>query len=333
MVNIRTLAKAAGVSASTVSRALNGTVPVNEEKRKRIFDAANEFGYRTSKIVPADCDIGIIIPRFSGNDLPNHPTLYNIITAFVDELNNQGVRNSMVIIGNEDLANIRPLFEKTYSGYLILGTSQEQEDVLLLFMEAENIPCVLINRWLSDKRINYVNIDDVHASEIATEHLIAQSYKKIAFVSGDSNFRNSQLRLLGFENAMKKADFEIPKDYIVHDQYTVNSGYEAASKLLVLKEKPEAAFFTSDILAIGFQRALKERGFELPRDFGMVGYGDIQLASYVSPKLTTIRMPTEEMGRQAALSLLNLIRNPLVTSAQILLKASLVIRESVSLVQ
>jgi DNA-binding LacI/PurR family transcriptional regulator len=234
----------------------------------------------------------------------------------------------MLIIDEPQIKNIESLFTEKMNGYLILGTSQEQEDILLSFLDSLRSPYVLLNRWINEKHVNYVNIDDTRASMTATEHLLSLKHRKIAFVGGDENFRNSKLRLLGFTRACEQAGLNPPGKYIIQDKYTETSGYEAADKLLSLKDPPSAAFFTSDVLAIGFQRALRERNMNLPEDFAMVSYGDIQLARYVSPQLTTIRMPSEEMGRQSAAVLLNLIHNPQVASVQILMKASLIIRES-----
>jgi DNA-binding LacI/PurR family transcriptional regulator len=328
MANIREVARVAEVSPSTVSRVFRGTVPVNGETRERVIKAASQLQYKQPELVKGDYHFGIIVPQISAHDLPNHPTLYSITTQFVAELDKRQIRNSMVVIGDQHLANIESLFMKKMNGYLIMGTNQEQEDVLLPFLDAQGSPYVLLNRWLNDKHVNYVNIDDVQASVTATNHLISLKHKKIAFVGGDENFRNSQLRLKGFRQACREAGIIPPEEYIIQGRYNEASGYEAAEKLLSLKCPPDAGFFTSDILAIGFQRALQERGIPMPEKFAIVGYGDIPLARYVSPKLTTIRMPTEEMGRQSALTLLNLIQNPLIASVQILMKASLMIRES-----
>lgn len=297
--------------------------------RQRVITAAAQLRYKAPEpAIQEECQFGIIVPRFSADDLPHHPTLYSCITGFVTELDKRKIRNSMLVIDDPQIRNIESLFTEKSEGYFILRTNQEQEDTLLPFLDSLRCPYVLLNRWINEKHVNYVNIDDIRASMTATEHLLSVKHNKIAFVGRDENFRNSKLRLLGFIRACEHAGIDVPREYIIQDKYTETSGYEAAGKLLSLSVPPSAAFFTSDVLAIGFQRALHERNMKLPEDFAMVSYGDIQLARYVTPQLTTIRMPAEEMGQQAAAALLNLIRNPSVASVQILMKASLVIRES-----
>jgi DNA-binding LacI/PurR family transcriptional regulator len=329
MANIREVAQAADVSPSTVSRVLRGTVPVSEEVRQRVIKAAARLHYKQPESPRSgDYHIGIIVPRSSAEDLPGHATLYGVITWFVAELDKRKVHNSMVVIDDTQLKNIETFFTKKLNGYLVAGTSQEQEDVLMPFLNTLQCPWVIVNRRLDDPQVNSVVIDDIQASITATRHLISLKHRRIAFVGGDENFRNSKLRLAGFKTACKEAGIFPPPEYIIQGKYTAISGYEAAAKLFALKSPPTAAFFTSDVLAIGCQQALQERNIAMPGAFAMVGFGDIPLSSYVSPKLTTIRMPTEEMGQQSALILLNLIQNPLVAFMQITVNSPLIIRES-----
>jgi LacI family transcriptional regulator len=329
MPNIREVAKAAEVSPSTVSRVLRGTVPVNDETRQRVIRAVERLKYRENELVQRACHVGIVVPHFSADDLPNHPTIYDIITQFISEMDKRQVRNSMIVIDDINSSNIENFFREKLNGYFIIGTNQEQEDALLPFFEQRGNPSMLLNRWVQDRQVNYVNIDDTKASTMATEHLIALGHRKIAFVGGDQNFRNTQLRFLGFKKACAAAGIDVPPHYIFQKNYSELSGYEAAVNIMSVKEKkPTAVFCCSDTLAIGFQRFLKEIGIKLPEEFAMIGYGDTPLSRYVSPQLTSVQMPTEEMGRQSAWALLNLIQNPLVTSTHILMKAELVIRES-----
>jgi DNA-binding LacI/PurR family transcriptional regulator len=329
MANIREVAKIASVSPSTVSRVFRGTVPVSEDARQRVIRAAAQLQYKSPEpAIQEGFQFGIIVPRFSADNLPHHPTIYSIITQFVAELDKLRIRNSMIVIDDINTANIESFFREKFNGYFIIGTNQEQEDVLLTFLEERSCPSLLLNRWVSGRHVNYVNIDDAKASTAMTEHLISLGHKNIAFIGGDENFRNTQLRLSGFLTACGNADIEVPLEYIIQKKYTEQSGYEAASRIMTLKKTPTAAFCCSDTLAIGFQQYLKEKGMKLPDEFAITGYGDTPMARYVNPMLTTIRMPAEEMGQQAVTALLNLIQNPLVTSVQIMMKAELVIRES-----
>jgi len=328
MANIREVAKEANVSPSTVSRVLRGNVPVSEATRERIQQAIHKLQYNQQKQSVNGFQVGIILPSISASDIPNHPTLYSIITRFIEEMNKQSVQNTILVLEDANPSSIDKLLHTKMDGYLVLGTSQEQEDALISRLILQGIPYVVVNRWMNEKNINHVNIDDIAASISATNHLISLKHKKIAFVGGNENFRNTRLRLKGFRTACESAGIVVPDTYIFQGKYIEASGYEAAEIFLGLENPPTAAFFSSDILAIGFLRALRERGIAAPQDFSLVGFGDINIAQYTSPPLTTISIPVDEMGYQAAHALINLINCPKVSLIQILLKASLVIRGS-----
>jgi DNA-binding LacI/PurR family transcriptional regulator len=328
MANIREVAKEANVSPSTVSRVLRGNVPVSKATRERIQQAVDKLRYNQQKQDVNGLQIGIILSSISASDIPNHPTLYSIITRFIEEMNKKSIQNTILVLEDANPSNIEKLLHSRMDGYLVLGMSQEQEDALIYRLILQSIPYVVVNRWMNEKNINHVNIDDVAASISATNHLISLKHRKIAFVGGDENFRNTRLRLKGFRTSCENAGIVIPDTYIFQGKYTEASGYEAAKLLLGLEDPPTAAFFSSDILAIGFLRALREKGIATPQDFSLIGFGDINIAQYSSPPLTTISIPVDEMGYQAAQVIINLINHPKVSVIQILLKASLVIRDS-----
>ena len=328
---VRDVAKKAGVSPSTVSRVLSGAVPVREELRARVMGAVAElhYQYRPLGASPSGAaSIGIIVPKSSGSDFLAHPTIYSIFSAFVDELSNRGIGNSVLLVDKEHLSHIETLFGPRHDGYLIIGTNEEEEDRLMPYLLENGIPHMIVNRWMNEKYMNYINVDDVTASYGATQHLISLGHRDIAFIGGNRNFRNTSLRLIGYKNAMAEAGLPVPPAYIHYGLYTEAFGYEVADAVLSLPARPTAAFFCSDMIAIGFQKRCRERGIPLPSGLAMVGYGNTPLASYVRPPLTTVEMPAEVMGRQAAHALLNLVENPAVARVQILLKAPLIIRES-----
>lgn len=330
MSNIREVAKIAGVSPSTVSRVLNGTSYVNKVTKERVLNAVNNMGYllNNNKQKNNRLNFGIIVPKTAATNLPAHPTIYSIISGFIEVLLKKDASNSMLVMDEDHKSNISKLFPVLHDGYIIIGTSEEEEDKLLAFLISKDIPAIVVNRWVNEKKASYVNIDDVDAAFNATNRLIDLGHKRIAFVGGNENFRNSKLRLRGYTMAMEQHGLEILPGYVIHGQYTEEYGYNMGPSLLSISPRPTAAFFASDMIAIGLQRSIKEMGLTLPQDMAMVGFSDVNLASYVQPSLTTIRMPAEEMGAQAALALINLIENPNVKRMQIVMDSALIIRES-----
>ncbi len=330
-VSIRDVAQKAGVSPSTVSRVLSGSTPVKEELVSRVIDAVESLQYRykpVSNVKKNAVSIGIIVPKSSGMDFLAHPTIYDIFTAFVEVLNKRSIRNSTVLVDKEHLQHIERIFATRHDGYLIVGTNEEEEDKLLPYLLNNAIPHIVVNRWMNEKYMNYVNVDDVSASFTATNHLIRLGHRSIAFIGGNQNFRNTSLRLIGYRNAMEEANLTVDPNLVRYGTYSESFGYDVADSILSLPSPPTAAFFCSDMIAIGFQKRCLELSVPLPSGMAMVGYGNTHLACYVRPQLTTINMPTPIMGQQAALALLNLIENPAVTRMQILLNAPLIVRQS-----
>ncbi|MGI6691811.1 MAG: LacI family DNA-binding transcriptional regulator [Christensenellales bacterium] len=336
---VRDVARKAGVSASTVSRVLSGVSPVRDETRARVLEAVSALRYKyrpvrsnkdAANISPwvEKESIGILLPRSSGNDFPGHPTIYSIITAFVDELRNAGIGNSILLIDPDHLDHVETLFTPRYNGYLMIGTSAGEEDKLIPYMISHGIHHVIVNRWMNEKYMNYVNIDDVTASEEAVSYLVSLGHQRIVFIGGDCKLRNTSLRLIGYRKAMDDAGLTVPDEWIMTGEYSEEYGYKVADKLLALSPVPTAAFFCSDMIAIGFQRRCQELGVRLPEQLSMIGYGNVSLSSYMRPALTTVEIPVEAMGRQSALALLNLIRTPSVARVQILLRAPLLLRQS-----
>ncbi len=326
MKNIRDVAKIAGVSPSTVSRVLNKNANVNIETRDHVLAVIDQLGYSPKQKMQeiATRRIGIIVPKFTASDFEQHPTIYSIITHFIESLSHMQFENSLVVL-DENIENIS--FQQ-YDGLLITGTGHQEEDELISILQAKNIPFVIINRLISNRNVSSVNIDDEHAAYTATKHLIELGHEKIALINGNEHFRNSKLRLKGYKQALDSYNIKVNPDYIRHGLYDEHSGYSLCKELIALQDKPTAMTLSSDTIALGAQRALKEANLNLPQDMSMVGFGDIALSSHVHPSLTTIQIPTKDMGEEAARILAHLIDKRNIRCIQTLVDTRLIIRES-----
>lgn len=329
--NIRDVAKLADVSPSTVSRVINNSAPVSEVVRKKVMDAVKQLNYGTNPSQMnnnGDYKVGIVLPRRLMTNYSEHPTLYDAFTSFTDSAGKLGITTIPIVIEKIDFSSFGNLFSPLLDGYFILGIDQDSENIISDNLKHLKIPFVVANRWFSDHQISTVNIDDYEASFSAVSFLIDLGYKRIAFVGGEKSYRNSILRFNGFMDATDKAHINVPSDYIVFGEYSDINGYNAARTLLSLKDPPDAAFFCSDNMVIGAQKYCFEKGISLPQQFGMFGYGDIALSKYVYPHISTIAIPSSEIGIQASKLLFYLINNPSVMAVNITLKANMVIRES-----
>jgi len=331
MTNIRTLAKIAGVSASSVSRVLTGHANVRPETRERIVKAINDTNYQTPQSQEHErlC-VGIVMPKLSANNIGGHPAFYAATTTFIEEMSKEKITNEIIVFDDHQLASPETLFSPLKNGYFILGTSEPQEDAILAFMKRRQIPYIILNRWVNDNFTNYVNIDDSLAAYNATLYLLSNGHRKIAFVGGNENFRNSKLRIKGYTKALQDNDISVRQEFVFQGLYTERFGYQFAESFMCLAEKPTAVLFSSDMIAIGFMNHIREYGLSIPKDLSIIGWGDFPSSSYVLPPLTTVHIPNAELGLQAAKMLVNLITTKDLTLLQAVMNASLTVRDSVA---
>ena len=291
---IREIAKAAGVSPSTVFRVLNSGASVSPNTRAKVI-AAQQILQNKKAITPAKES-----SRFSVG----------------------------TIIFDEKTMSPQSLIASPKDGYLIIGTSEEQERTLVPLLSEAGLPSLLINRQAKDLHTSSVNVDDTAATMDATEHLISLGHQNIAFIGGNKNFQNTKHRLLGYQIAMERHNLPLENDHILFGEFSEFSGYQQGKTILNMLHRPTAAICASDPLAIGCMRALTEGGLRLPDDFAVIGFGNIEASKYVTPSLSTVSQPSQEMGTIAAATLIQMLENPIILSQKVRLKTNLVLRDS-----
>lgn len=329
-VTMREIAKAAGVSLTTVFRVLNSDVPVSPNTRTKVI-AAQQLLQNRSKLSSAEgsghFSVGVIIPAHSAEDLGAHPSIFTILTSFLEELSSRSIANTTIVYDEHSMTPQR-LLNSPADGYLTIGTSEEQESTIVPMLSDAGIPCVLINRNADFPRVGSVHLDDADATADATEYLISLGHRDIAFIGGNKNFQNTRRRLMGYQMALEKHGLIFDSSKVLFGEYNELSGYRKGMELLAMSERPSAGIFASDPLAIGCMRALSDNGLHLPEDFAVIGFGDIEASQYVSPSLSTVAQPSREIGIVAADMLIQMMERPLICSQQLRIKTELVIRES-----
>lgn len=327
---MRQIAKVAGVSLSTVFRVLNSDVPVSPTTRAKVIAAQQILQNKkahTSIDGTVQYSVGIIMPTYSAEDLSAHPSMFTIITSFVEELSMRSIANTTIVY-DENFMTPQDFLVHPKDGYLIIGTSEDQEKSIVPVLSEAGIPCVLINRHANTSHVASVYIDDMAATADATEHLISLGHRNIAFIGGNRNFQNTKRRLLGYQMALEKYGIPVRSCNILFGEYNERSGYQKGKELLSLPERPTAGIFASDPLAIGCMKYLSENGFHLPEDFALIGFGNIEACQYVTPTLSTVSQPSRETGIVAADVLVQMIEKPIICSQQVRLKTDLVVRDS-----
>ncbi|MDQ0285974.1 LacI family transcriptional regulator [Desulfofundulus luciae] len=328
-VTIKDIARKAGVSYATVSRALNNRPEVSEKTRREIQRLAAEMGYKPNAIARGlvtreTLTLGLVIPDITNPFFPE-------VARGVEEAASEAGYSVFLCNTNWDVDKERTyielLEEKRVDG-LILASVTEDEEYLAELLSRET-PVVLINRILDQVDTNYVAIDNVKGAQQAVEHLISLGHRRIAYVGGLEHVESTAERLHGYRLALAINNIPFEEELVRYGSFKKESGYENALSLLSLPEPPTAIFAANDILALGVIQAIKERELKVPENVAVVGFDDIPFAAYAEVNLTTVAQPKYTMGEMAAKILIDEIRKgPSPEKKHIVLPPTLVIRAS-----
>lgn len=317
--SIADLAKLAGVSKSTVSRALSGSPLVGAETRERIEALAREHGFRPNlparylslgasrsvAFVTSDCS-----PCGAGSGSAD---LFNLEIM-------GGVAQGLRELGYDMLAlYVEPGDEGWIADYLdsglvagfILMTYEQKSRRLELLAERE---APFIAWGIGEGRYCSVTGDNASGGRLAADRLLGRGAKRIAFLGGPEDDLESGERRRGFSELLAEAGLPLESERLVFGDYSEESGALAMERLLKADPKLDAVFAASDLMAIGAMRVLKARGRRIPEDVAVVGYDDLRLAAYVSPSLTTISQHISLTGKLLARDLVAFLGSGVVTN-------------------
>lgn len=304
-VTLVEIAQMAGVSVSTVSRALsNGAYPLKEETRQRILDLAEEMGYKPNLVARSlqsnrSHVVGVIVDRMQS------PFAAATVQGIQEILRNEGYSISIAYSNrDQELAEeaISSFYSRQMDGIIILNSWLHHFNDRILSLQ--NRPFIFVNRLFGNCMCNCVGPGDHIGAQIATQHLIDLGHQRIGYINGREDWIEAQNRLTGYQDVLSQQGLPVDQALIKQGNWGVDSGYQAAQELLSLQEKPTAIFAANDIMALGAIYAIQEAGLHVPDDIAVVGYDDRDFAAWIRPALTTIRMPSYEMGQAAARLLL-----------------------------
>ncbi|ALP91582.1 LacI family DNA-binding transcriptional regulator [Clostridium butyricum] len=304
MSTIYEIAKIAGVSPTTVSKVLNDYPDVSDKTRakiKKILEEENFYPNSQAQNLSTKktWTLGIVYFENLGVGL-SHPFFSGVIEAFKNQADSHGYS---LLFGskNNRLGNDTFLEYFKYinvDGIAIICTDPRDKETLQLI--ESDFPIVVIDMFSSNT--STVTSDSAQGCRLAINYLYNLGHRKIAHIEGISKEDNwpSSIRKEYYIRAMKDLNLDVPDEYIVDGvNFDVSGGYEAMKKLLELEEMPTAVFASCDKLAIGAIDAIKEAGLSVPEDISIIGFDDIELAKYVTPKLTTIRQDCTSVGKAA----------------------------------
>jgi LacI family repressor for deo operon, udp, cdd, tsx, nupC, and nupG len=305
VTSIHDVARAAGVSPATVSRALRGMDRVSPQTRSKVLAAAQELSYvaspsATSLVSGKTSVVGVVVPFL------NRWFFSSVLDGTEQLLRQHGYHLLLFNVGRGSARTLmldQRLLWKRVDALLVLSADLEPEEVALL--AALHVPLVAVDVDLPGW--DRVGIDDRHAAELATEHLLDLGHRRIAYVGGnpeeDVHLATALDREAGVVAALSRRGLELDSACRVRGDWTVRGGRDAGERLLSLPQPPTAVVAASDEMAIGVLCAARERGRIVPRDLSVVGIDDHDLA--FTHDLTTVAQPVHEQGRLAAQLLLD----------------------------
>ena len=329
MATIYEVAQQAGVSTATVSRAINGKVPVAALTRRRIESAIRALGYEPNHVarslVTATTDtIAIVLPDITN---PFFPDLVKGIQLLADE------RRYTVLLLNtgadpaREEHSLLALRRKRVDGVILVGMAMKGDRIVRAL--GGDVPVVVLDRSISGLDATLVALDNAEGARLATQHLIDLGHQAIAHITGPEGLPLVAQRLSAYRKTLRAADIRPEPDLVVAGDFTEDGGYRAVDRLLAGGSRFTAIFAANDLSAIGAMAALKAHGLSVPRNVSVVGFDAIHLSAYSTPPLTTVRQPAYEMGRKAAELLIDSIRATSVhRPMKFLFKPDLIVRQS-----
>ncbi|MGH2480379.1 MAG: LacI family DNA-binding transcriptional regulator [Ktedonobacteraceae bacterium] len=313
-VSIADIARAAGVSHSTVSRALHDSPLISEGTRTRIQSLARAMGYTPNAIAQSlhtrqTSSIGLVVTSIAD------PFLSDVVRGVEEVARARGFSVLLSTSHNDpdqEMAVIETFRRRRVDGILVASsrlTSEYTEHLAQL-----QVPTVLINSQAEspDGRLHWVAVDDYQGAKIAVEHLLQLKHRAIGYLSVDSRPRSAQQRLEGYRSALAEAGITARDAWVVSMPGTraspeedMHAGQQGLPRLLAAGVT--ALFCANDMIAIGALMACREQGIAVPQHLSVIGFDDIMIASSVTPALTTIHQPKAELGRIATRTLLDLL--------------------------
>jgi len=334
-ITIHDIARELNLTTATVSRALNDHPRISTETKKLVQEKAQQLKYRRNRLASSlrsgkSHTIGVIIPSAQ----------MNFFGSVVHGIENIASKNgySIILYQSEETTSIEKKAIETFlsarvDGILASIAKETIDFAHYVELKKRKIPLVFFDRTNDDLEIPAVVINDYKGAFMATEHLLARGYKKIAHVAGPQHLKIFQERLNGYKDALKANNVEFEKQFVYIGDLSIESGKKAIDYFFGLDKPPDAVFAVEDFSALGLIKGLKDRKVKIPGDFGVIGFANESFDEHITPSLSSIDQQTVQMGKDAFLLLMELInitngKQDTLAKEKIVLEPILYCRES-----
>lgn len=328
-VTMRDIAQSMNVSVTTISKVINGHKDISERTKTEVWDKIHEMGY-VPNIMAAN------LRRNKGNVVAlllsdiSQPYFSRVIHGYERVLNAAGYHTmifSSMEEGEHEQVLLKQIASMNIAGVIIDPAYNSDPEKKAL--KQAGIPYVFSNRFLDADTDYYVAADNEAAGYIATRHLLERKPGRPVFcVNGPDRISPTIKRYEGYCRAMEEASVPVEDAWVLNSNFDLVDAYQAGLHIAERAIGPCSVFCSTDQLAIGVMRALKDRNLSVPRDVGVIGVDDIDMAAYLTPALTTVALPKEQIGEQTAKILIELMAGNKVKQPRLLLEPQLTLRET-----
>ncbi|UXY13478.1 ribose operon transcriptional repressor RbsR [Kosakonia sp. ML.JS2a] len=308
---MKDVARLAGVSTSTVSHVINNDRFVSDAIREKVDAAIKTLNYAPSALarslkINQTRTIGMLITAST------NPFYSELVRGVERSCFERGY--SLVLCNTEGdeqrmNRNLETLMQKRVDGLLLLCTETHQPSQEIMH-RYPSIPTVMMDWAPFDGDSDLIQDNSLFGGDMATQYLIDKGYTRIACITGPLDKTPARLRLEGYREAMVRAGLTIREGDEIESDFEFGGGFEAMQSLLAMNARPQAVFIGNDAMAVGAYQALYQAGLKIPEDMAIVGYDDIELARYMTPPLTTIHQPKDELGELAIDVLIHRMAEP-----------------------
>lgn len=325
MVSIKDVAKYCGVSAMTVSRAINNSNEISEKTKERILKACEELGYRPNSVAKSLITkktnmIGLVIPDIT-NQYYSHVS--KGVSSYIEE------KGYGLILCNSDrkkaneIKYLNFLAEGRVDGIIILPVQPRKEDYEKII---NGIQVVMADNFAEGLDVNFVGNDNYYGATKIIEHMVNQGYKKIGVILGDESSTASNERYNAYKDVLARNNIEINENIVFNSKSTFEDGFRLAQELI--NRGVDSIFAINDTVAMGVVKYCYLNNIDIPKDLGVAGYDNIEQSAMLPVALTTVDQNDSLLGRISAEILIDQINGKSKELKKVILRPRLIVRKS-----
>ena len=331
-VNIKQLAQQLNLSISTVSRALNDGYDINPQTKKKVLELAKKLNYQPNPYASSlrrhrSKTIAVIVPEIANN-------FFSLAINGIQSAAREKGYHVLIYVTNEndkvESDSLQHVQSGRVDGLLISVSSKTINDQHLLNIQKQGLPIVFFDRVLDEFETAKITTDDFDSGFKATEHLIQQGCKKIAYLLISKNLSIGTNRMQGYLEALKKYQIKEDRKLIIECTADKDRNYSLIETLLSSRQKPDGIFASVEHLAITSYLVCRSLKLSIPKDVKIISFSNLETAPLLNPSLTTITQPAFDIGREAASTLLKALtkKSFKLTNTKLVLPSRLVQRDS-----